>query len=116
MSRISIICIPAFAILAACNSAPDNGTSQAETEAVAGDDGAMAAPDPASNTDGSNMDGTAGSMDASGDTSGAGTMSGPAESAETETGTGGTAPNDAGAGSGTSGTDGQKGTTPPPEK
>lgn len=50
-------------LVGACNDAPDSGTSQAESATVAGDDGAVAAPDFGFDTDNSNA-GTAGTGDA----------------------------------------------------
>lgn len=113
MSRLSIICLPALAALAACNAAPDNGTTPAETEAVPADDGAMAAPADTSGMDRSNPD-TTGSMDTSPGNSGA---VGPSADNSKGTMTDGTSPPaDTSTKSGTTGPDSSGNTPPPPSK
>ncbi len=46
--------LPFLTLLGACNPAPESSTSQAESATVAGDDGAVTAPDFSSDTDNSN--------------------------------------------------------------
>lgn len=129
MKLLPILTLPALALLAACNSAPGNGTTQSESEAVPADDGAMSAPDVTSDTDGSNAAGTSGSMNQPGSTDASGTMapsgSGPegngANSSGSTTGSGnGTSSNGTATGPGTgtsnNGTTDKGNATPPPGK
>lgn len=55
MSHHYIAVLPFLLLVGACNSAPESSTSQAESATVAGDDGAVAAPDFSSDTDNSNI-------------------------------------------------------------
>ena len=88
MNRLSILSLPALALLAACNNSPGNGTSQSETDAAAADEGVMAAPDMSSDSAASGSQ-TPGAAGADGDTG-------------ATTGTAGTTGSDPAAGAGTS--------------
>lgn len=111
MSRLSLTLVPAVLFLAACNS-PGDGTSQSESATVPADDGAMTAPDFASDTQNSGNGATTGAATTGSTTDGS--MSGATQPPPTGS-TSGTANNSGADASAqpTTGSDDQTGTPPP---